>query len=167
MTDMAQVIYRRARGTDVAAVADLINGFAAERVMLPKSAEAVAMAVDDFIVATDRHGRLLGCGAVREYSPSLAEVASVAVVGDAHGMGLGRGLVSRVEQLAASRGITEVFALTTTPQFFGSLGYATVDRALYPEKIRRDCTTCPLRSACVEICVRKSVAAESRARVAA
>jgi amino-acid N-acetyltransferase len=164
---MNDVIYRRARTTDVSAMADLINGFAAKRVMLPKSADSIGMALDDFIVATDRHGRLLGCGAVREYSPSLAEVGSVAVVADAHGLGLGRGLVSRVEQLAASRGITEVFALTTTPQFFGSLGYATVDRALYPEKVQRDCTACPLRHACVEICVRKSLAEVGAARIAA
>src|SRR3974377_1606340 len=65
-------ILRNARLTDVPAIASLINGFASTQQMLPKSAEAIALAIDDFVVATDSHGRLLGCGALREYSPSLA-----------------------------------------------------------------------------------------------
>jgi amino-acid N-acetyltransferase len=145
------------RATDVETVAGLINAYAAERVMLPKSPEAIALAVDDFIVATNRVGRILGCGAVREYSPSLAEVASVAVARYAHGMGIGAGIVGRVEQLAAARGIDEVFALTTTPAFFGAVGYAVVDRALYPEKVRRDCLSCPRRAVCDEVCVAKTL----------
>jgi amino-acid N-acetyltransferase len=153
------VMYRRMRATDVQTVAGLINAYAAERVMLPKTPEAIALAVDDFIVATDRAGRILACGAVREYSPSLAEVASVAVARDAHGMGIGAGIVDRVERLAAARGIDEVFALTTTPAFFGAIGYTVVDRSFYPEKVRRDCLSCPRRHACDEICVAKTLQA--------
>lgn len=154
---MTDVIYRRMRATDISAVASLINDYAAERVMLPKTPEAIALAADDFIVATTRAGRILGCGAVREYSPSLAEVASVAVAREAHGMGIGAGIVSRVERLAAARGIDEVFALTTTPKFFSAIGYTVVDRTQYPEKVRRDCLSCPRRHACDEICVAKTL----------
>ncbi|HWZ61069.1 MAG TPA: GNAT family N-acetyltransferase [Gemmatimonadaceae bacterium] len=157
MTVLTDVIYRRMRVTDVETVAGLINAYAAERVMLPKTPEAIALASDDFIVATDRAGRILGCGAVREYSPSLAEVASVAVAREAHGMRIGAGIVARVERLAVARGIDEVFALTTTPAFFEHVGYAVVDRAMYPEKIRRDCLSCPRRAACDEICVAKTL----------
>jgi amino-acid N-acetyltransferase len=152
---MNDVIYRRARWADVASIAALINGYAAERIMLPKTADAIGLAIDDFIVATDRHGRLLGCAALREYAPSLAEVASVAVARRAQGMGIGRQLVERVEHLGASRGITEVFALTLTTGFFEGMGYAIVDRSRYPEKICRDCVVCPRRMACDEICVSK------------
>jgi amino-acid N-acetyltransferase len=154
---VTDVIYRRMRATDVETVAGLINAYAAERVMLPKTPETIALAADDFIVATDRVGRILGCGAVREYSPSLAEVASVAVTRDAHGMGIGAQIVARVERLAEARGIEEVFALTTTPAFFEHVGYTVVDRAMYPEKVRRDCLSCPRRAACDEICVAKTL----------
>jgi amino-acid N-acetyltransferase len=150
---------RAARLSDVPDIVTLINGFAAQQVMLPKSAESVLLALDDFIVATDKHGRVVGCAAVREYSPSLAEVASVAVAPEAHGLGIGAALVRRVERLAAARGTAELFALTTTAPFFQSLGYRVVDRALFPEKIRRDCVGCPRRSACVEVCVYRSLAA--------
>jgi amino-acid N-acetyltransferase len=156
---VTDVIYRRMRATDIEAVAGLINAYAAERVMLPKTPEVIAMAADDFIVATDRAGRILGCGAVREYSPSLAEVASVAVARTAHGLGIGAEIVARVERLAVSRGIDEVFALTTTPAFFKAVGYEIVDRAMYPEKVRRDCLSCPRRAACDEICVAKTLVA--------
>ena len=37
------------------------------------------------------------------------------------------------------RGIYDVFALTLQPEFFAAIGYERVDRARYPEKIRRDC----------------------------
>jgi amino-acid N-acetyltransferase len=162
------VVYRAARPGDVPAMAALINGFAEERVMLPKSPESIALGIDDFVVATDRHGRLLGCAALREYSPSLAEVASVAVVRDAHGAGIGGALVRRVERLAAARGVRELFALTLTTAFFDRLGYRVVDRALVPEKVRRDCVVCPLRTACNEICVyRPLLGAEAREAVAA
>ena len=99
------VTYRAARPMDVPAIVALINDYAARGVMLPKSPDAVALALDDFIVAADQTGRLLGCAAIREYSPSIAEVGSVAVVAHAHGTGIGGELVRRVERLAACRGV--------------------------------------------------------------
>ena len=157
MSAVNDVIYRRGRESDVNHIAALINAYAAERIMLPKTTEAISLAIDDFVVATDRHGRLLGCAALREYAPSLAEVASVAVARRAHGLGIGRQLVDRVEALGVARGVTEVFALTTTSGFFEAMDYVVVDRARYPEKIRRDCVSCPRRMACDEICVAKSL----------
>jgi amino-acid N-acetyltransferase len=98
---------------------------------------------------------------VREYSPSLAEVASVAVSPHAHGLGIGSALVRRVERLAHARGVSELFALTTTPTFFQSRGYRVVDLALFPEKIRRDCASCSRRVQCAEVCVYRSLASEA------
>ncbi len=157
-------MYRRARAADVLSVSALINGYADERVMLPKTPDAIAMALDDFIVATDRHGRIVGCAALREYAPSLAEVGSVAVARTVQGTGVGRALVARVEALASARGITEVFALTLKPGFFEGMGYEIVDRARYPEKICRDCVVCPRRMACDEICVSKALDDEALRR---
>lgn len=161
------ILLRPARQRDVDGISALINGFAAEGVMLPKTPEAVALALHDFVVAVDRHDRVLACGALREYSPSLAEVASIAVAREAHGQGLGRRIVAEVEQLAAKRGIGEVFALTLEPGFFGALGYAEVDRALYPEKIRRDCVGCARRFRCQEITVQRLLDVAAPLEVAA
>jgi amino-acid N-acetyltransferase len=156
------VAYRPARLSDVAAMVALINGYAAEHIMLPKSAEAIALAIEDFVIATDRRGRLLGCAALREYSPSLAEVSSVAVAREAHGLGIGSGLVREVERLAAAREVGNLFALTLTTPFFDRLGYRVVDRALFPEKVQRDCATCTRRTACNETCVYRALTQHGR-----
>ena len=150
---------RPARPIDVPAIAALVNEFAAQEVMLPRTPESVALAIDDYVVVADARGRVLGCGALREYSPSVAEVSATAVAREAHGHGLGRTIVAEVERLARRRGIEEVFALTLTPQFFEALGYEIVERARYPEKIRRDCVGCPRRFGCAEVCVRRMLAA--------
>lgn len=151
------IVLHTARMCDAAGIEALVNGYAAERVMLPRTAESIALALDDFVVATDERGRVLACGALKVYSPSLAEVASVAVARDMHGRGLGTMVVTEVEHLADARGISELFAITLTPRFFESLGYELTDRSLYPEKIRRDCASCPRRFGCTEFCVRRSM----------
>jgi amino-acid N-acetyltransferase len=141
-----QTTIRRARAADVGAISALVNGFAAEDVMLPRTPEQVALAVDDYVVATDPHGRVLACGALREYSPSLAELVSLAVAREAHGRGLGRLIVAAVERLAVARGFTSIFAHTLAPYFFEAVGYAEVDRRVYPEKCARPHTTCLRRT---------------------
>lgn len=151
------IAYRAARESDVAGIVALVNGYAAEAIMLYRSPESVRMTLHDFVVAVDTTGAVMACGALKEYSPSLAEVASVAVARDAHGLGLGTAIVAEVEKLARKRGIDELFALTLTPKFFQSAGYAIGDRAMYPEKIRRDCLKCPRRIRCNEYCVVRQV----------
>jgi amino-acid N-acetyltransferase len=155
----AEVQVRRARPMDAESIAALISTFADEAVMLRRTPEEVALAIDDYVVAVDGAGRLVACGALKEYSPSIAEVAAIAVAREAHGRGLGRRIVEAVEALAVKRGIVDVFALTLKPEFFHAIGYERVDRALYPEKIRRDCLGCPRRLACDEVCFAKDLRA--------
>lgn len=155
MTPRRQTEVRRARLSDVDAIARLNNQFADRHLMLWRSPRVIALAIDDYVVALDANGHLIGCGALKEYSPSVAEVAAIAVAPEAQGLGLGRKIVDAVEDLARKRGIPEVFALTLEPPFFEALGYQRVDRARYPEKIRRDCIGCARRFACNETCFAK------------
>ncbi|HEX7938240.1 MAG TPA: GNAT family N-acetyltransferase [Gemmatimonadaceae bacterium] len=155
MTAHADVIIRRALHTEADEVARLNNYFADQAKMLRRSAHMIAMAIDDYVVAVDDRGRIVGIGALKEYSPSIAEVAAIAIAPSAQGLGLGRRIVNAVEALARKRGVPEVFALTMEPQFFEALGYQRVDRARYPEKIRRDCIGCARRFACNETCFAK------------
>ena len=156
---LGDVRVRRARLVDAEAIAELISTFADEAIMLRRTPEEVALAIDDYVVAVDAAGRVVACGALKEYSPSVAEVAAIAVAREAHGRGLGRKIVEAVEALAVKRGIVDVFALTLKPGFFDALGYERVDRARYPEKIRRDCLGCPRRFACDEVCFAKDLRA--------
>ena len=156
--DIGPVHVRKARLSEAQAIADLNNRFADEALMLPRTPEMVAMSIDDYVVAVTPRGVVLGCGALKEYSPSLAEVAAIAVAAEAHGHGLGRQVVAAVEALALKRGTRDVFALTLQPAFFEALGYARADKADYPEKIRRDCAGCARRATCAEVCVAKRLA---------
>ncbi|MDB4889172.1 MAG: GCN5-related N-acetyltransferase [Gemmatimonadetes bacterium] len=157
---------RRARPQDAAAISRLNNHYANEGQMLRRTPEMIGLAIDDYVVVQNSAGELLGCGALKEYSPSVAEVAAIAVSKDAHGKGLGRAIVSAVEELARKRGIYDVFALTLQPEFFSAIGYLRVDRARYPEKIRRDCLGCARRFACNEICFAKNLVLEDVVRAA-
>ena len=159
----ANVVIRKARPEDARAIADLIAGFADESLMLRRTPEHIELSIDDYVVGVDVRGHILACGALKEYSPSVAEVAAIAVSREAHGNGLGRAVVAAVEALACKRGIYDVFALTLQPAFFAAIGYERVDRARYPEKIRRDCLGCIRRFACAEICFAKNLRAEARA----
>ena len=160
------LLVRRARPQDAAAISRLNNVFANEGQMLQRSPEMIALAIDDYVVVQGASGELLACGALKEYSPSVAEVAAVAVSRSAHGMGLGRAIVGAVESLARKRGIYDVFALTLQPEFFAAIGYHRVDRARYPEKIRRDCVGCARRFACNEICFARSLMLDEAVRAA-
>lgn len=166
---------RAARPEDVDGIARLNNAFAGAGLMLHRSPEVIASAIGDYVVAESApggagqgaRGRLLACAALKEYSPSLAEVAAVAVAPDAHGQGLGRRVVHAVEAMARKRGVAEVFALTLQPEFFAAIGYARVERSRYPEKVRRDCMGCARRFACDEACLMRDLTAVDATREAA
>jgi N-acetylglutamate synthase-like GNAT family acetyltransferase len=159
----ADVVIRRARAEDAEAIAALIAVFADEALMLRRTPEMVSMAIDDYVVGVTRRGEIIACGALKEYSPSVAEVAAIAVSRSVHGCGVGKAIVGAVEALALKRGIYDVFALTLQPAFFGAIGYQRVDRARYPEKIRRDCLACARRFACNEHCFAKNLQIEAMA----
>jgi amino-acid N-acetyltransferase len=160
------LLVRRARQQDAAAISRLNNTFADEGQMLKRSPDVIALAIDDYLVVQNGSGALVACGALKEYSPSVAEVAAIAVSREAHGRGLGRAIVRAVEDLARKRGIHDVFALTLQPEFFAAIGYQRVDRARYPEKIRRDCLGCVRRFACNEICLARNLLVEAIDRAA-
>ncbi len=155
------LLVRRARATDAPGISRLNNTFADEGQMLARTPETVALAIDDYVVVQSAAGELLACGALKEYSPSVAEVAAIAVSRDAHGKGLGRAIVGAVERLARQRSIHDLFALTLQPEFFAAIGYERVDRARYPEKIRRDCLGCARRFACNEICFARTLVSDT------
>jgi N-acetylglutamate synthase-like GNAT family acetyltransferase len=161
------LLVRRAQASDAPGISRLNNTFADEGQMLARSPETIALAIDDYVVVQNTAGTLLACGALKEYSPSVAEVAAIAVSREAHGKGLGRAIVGAVEALARKRGVYDLFALTLQPEFFAAIGYERVDRARYPEKIRRDCLGCARRFACNEICVAKSLLVETMVPLAA
>jgi amino-acid N-acetyltransferase len=129
--------FRRAELMDVLQLCSLVNTYATQKLLLPRTVGQIALELDNYVVATDAGGRLLACAAVYEYSPSLAEIASVAVLPSALGKGLGSRAVLAAEQVARARGFRQVFAMSLADRFFLSLGYEVTSVDGFPEKVTR------------------------------
>lgn len=153
----AQVVVRRAGIADMHQVEPLIRVFAERGLMLPKTLDQLNRNFREFVVAVDPAGRLLGCAALRVFTAQLAELGSLAVDEAAHGLGVGRRLVTQIEAEARLLGIGTVFALTLQDGFFHRLGYRTVSKEMFPLKVWADCRNCSKLHACDEIAVVKEV----------
>lgn len=148
---------RAASLRDVPGILHLINTFAAKGIMLPRTEFEMAENIRDFVVIGNPQ-RLAACGALHIYSPSAAEIRSLAVDPAWQAHGLGRKIVSALERDAASLGLSSLFAFTYVEGFFRRLGYEVVDRGLLPSKAWKDCLRCPKFQACDEIAMLKSLA---------
>jgi amino-acid N-acetyltransferase len=114
---------RRAHAADAHEIRLLIEQYVADGTLLPRTEDFIAANAPHFIVAEEA-GRLVGCVHLDEYAPSLSELRSLAVAGDAKGRGVGRALVHATEQLASRRGCSTLFAVSNDEEFFARFGFS-------------------------------------------
>jgi amino-acid N-acetyltransferase len=143
---------RKAAMHDIPPILALINGYAAKGVMLPRTEFELSEAIRDFTVVTAGND-LLGCGALHFYSPTLAEIRSLAVDERAKTRGVGRRLVEALVQEAQDYELDAAFAFTYVVEFFEKVGFHVVERGILPLKAWKDCVRCPKFQACDEIAV--------------
>ena len=122
---------------DIHQIASLNNLFAPDGLTLMRSEAFVTAHLQDYQVVRRRDGRVLGCVALDEYSPSLVELVSLAVSPTAQGQGIGRRLVAAAEELARQRGYPELFAISLADGLFLGMGFEESTILNYPEKIQR------------------------------
>lgn len=154
------VSVRRAAIRNIHDVLDLINAYAADGVMLPRTEFEISENVRDFWVAYDEDV-LLGCGALHFYTPTTAEVRSLAVRDDAKHRGVGRAIVEKLEEEARENDLEAIFAFTYVPGFFHKLGFEETERGELPLKAWKDCLRCPKFQNCDEIAVLKRLRASA------
>lgn len=153
------MLMRNATMRDIPEMLRLINSYAAQGIMLPRTEFEMAEDIRDFVVAeAEGGGEVVGCGALHIYTPTAAEVRSLAVDPNQKTRGIGREIVARLESEARRFGLTSLFAFTYVPGFFSKLGYSLVDRGSLPQKAWKDCLRCPKFQNCDEIAVHKPVA---------
>ncbi len=146
----SDITLRQAADGDVSAIAALLKPYADEGIVLPRDEANIRFYLQNFRVATTGD-RLVGCVAVRDFGNRLFEVRSLVVARDLHGTGIGRMLVeNEIKRLDSLLPEWKLFTLTRTPEFFLRLGFQTVDRSLFPEKIWSDCANCPKNRCCDE-----------------
>ena len=126
-----------AREDDIPAIAALNNAFAPQGLTLMRSQEFVETHLADYRVVRAPDGHVIGCAALDEYSPSLAELVSLAVENAAQGQGLGRILIAAIEDLARKRDYPEIFAVSFSDKLFLGMGYEPTSIVQYPEKEAR------------------------------
>lgn len=154
---------RAATPGDIPAMVQLMGPFIASGDLLPRTAADLERDITSYQVATDQHGGVIGMGALKPYSPALAEIIALAVSPRAQGQGVGLGLVERLLDRAARLGFTDVFALTRVPGFFHRLGFTTVEKSRFPLKVWFDCARCSRRHSCDETAVHLTDVASRRA----
>ena len=143
---------RKARMCDIAPILALINGYAAKGIMLPRTELELSEHIRDFSVALS-DGRLLGCGALHFYTPTVGEIRSLAVDESAKTHGVGRRVVEALVEEAQQYDLDGVFAFTYVPEFFRKVGFHEAERGILPLKAWKDCLRCPKFQCCDEISV--------------
>jgi amino-acid N-acetyltransferase len=144
----------KARMADIPQLLALINGYAAQGLMLARSEFEMAENIRDFTVA-EEGAAILGCGALHFYASGGAEVRALAVHPAAQNHGLGRLLVEALEEEARGFGVPTLFAFTYVPRFFSKLGYREVERGELALKAWRDCLRCLKFQCCDKIAMIK------------
>jgi amino-acid N-acetyltransferase len=145
---------RKASMKDIHALLTLINGYASQGVMLPRTEFEMSENIRDFTLAFQGE-HLVGCGALHFYTPTSGEVRSLAVDPTSRSRGVGRALVEALEAEARECGLHTIFAFTYVSGFFERLGFEIVERGELPLKAWKDCLRCPKFSACDETAVIK------------
>jgi len=94
----------------------------------------VAEAIHDFAIVRSA-GSLVGCAGLEVYG-DFGLLRSVAVHESARRAGLGKKLVGSIATSARSRGLSDLFLLTTTAQdFFERYGFQVVPRSAVPAQV--------------------------------
>jgi amino-acid N-acetyltransferase len=150
------VVYRKALQTDVDALFELIQGYAAKGIMLPRSREALLRQIDTFVVAED-DVKLIGCGSLCRLGADLVEIRSLGMAEGYKGQGIGSKLVDALMEEAKAIGVPKVMALTYEVTFFQKNGFQIVNKEIFPEKVWTDCVHCAKQSCCDEIAVVKTI----------
>jgi amino-acid N-acetyltransferase len=155
---------------DAEAIHALIAQFTADGTLLPRSLAEICENIRDFVVAEappqlaqDRNlagapgetSRIIGCGALHLYGTHLAEIRSIAVAPAAQGLGAGKLLVKALMEEADQHHVTCVCLFTRIPKFFAPLGFSISQREKLPDKIYKDCATCPRMLDCDEIAMHR------------
>ena len=126
MTDTAppesDIRVRAATREDLPALEQLIAEFVKAYRLLPRTQDELSDLISFGFVACEGV-RLVGFAALEIYSSKLAEIRSLAVVPEMQGRGLGKRLVDECIDLARSRNVLEVMAITSAEGFFQSCGF--------------------------------------------
>ena len=139
---MSSFTVRRARTSDVKSIRELVKPLAKDRVLLEKEAVAYYENLQEFFVAEDENGNVIGCGGLHVMWEDIAEVRTLASDRAWRGQGVGHKILDRLLIEAQELGVDRVFCLTFEVDFFIRHGFSimeeqsAVDPEVYSELLR-------------------------------
>lgn len=135
MTQAEQWTIRRARTSDIRAIASLIEPLVEARVLLGKDLVVLYESVQEFTVATRSSGEVVGCGALHVFWENLGEIRTLAVSPEHVGQGIGTAVVEALEEQARELGLSTLFCLTFEVDFFTAHGFHIQDDPIVAPEI--------------------------------
>lgn len=139
---MESFTVRRAKTSDVKSIRNLVRPLAEDRVLLEKEAVAYYENLQEFFVAEDAEGNVIGCGGLHVMWEDIAEVRTLASDAAWRGHGVGHRLLAKLLDEARELGVSRVFCLTFEVDFFLRNGFtvmaeqSAVDPDVYSELLR-------------------------------
>jgi amino-acid N-acetyltransferase len=181
------IYIRPAYAQDVEQITAMVNRYAAQNVMLPRTAESVQQTLGDWLVCVDEDeqenqsdpgegadasppdlhpasfishssSKVVGCGALVDLTQTLVEIRSLAIHEEYQGHGIGGQLVRGLIEMARTREFKQICALTLREDFFLRLGFELVDRWSISPKVWQACIYCPKFHHCDEVAVLMNLA---------
>jgi len=159
-----QIVIEKAQIRDVEEILDLINGFAASNLMLPRGPQYLYENIRDFVIASDQNvpvytmmdtrevlHLIVACGSLHVLWKDIAEIRSLAIHPDYQHLRLGSKLVEYMQEEAKQLGVKRLYTFTLTEEFFKTLGFSRLKRAELPAKVWGECSRCPKYFHCDEI----------------
>ena len=127
------VTIRPALPADVRGIDRLVEPMTRTGILLGKDLVSYYEAGQEFLVAVDERGEVVGCGALHVMWEDLAEVRTLAVHESQRGTGLGHRMLSALLERAAQLGLQRVFCLTFEVDFFSRHGFEVMSDVVDPE----------------------------------
>ncbi len=147
---------RKAKLDDVKGIQKLVNSFAADKLMLPRSLNEIYENIRDFWVIREE-GEIIACCALHPLWEGLAEIKSLAVSQKCRKEGIARRMVENCLREAEELGAEKVFALSYSPGFFEKMEFKRGDKDKMPHKIWSECIKCPHFPDCGEVLLVRSL----------
>lgn len=145
---------RKAVLDDVEQLFNMIEGYAEQGIMLPRSRKLLLKQWDQFVIA-EMAGEMVGCGSLCRLGNDLVEIRSLGISPNHQGHGIGSLLVDALTKEAREQQIPKIMALTYAVPFFQKNGFSIVEKDIFPEKVWTDCVFCSKQDCCDEIAVLK------------
>ncbi|MEZ5334129.1 MAG: N-acetyltransferase [Methanolobus sp.] len=150
------MIIRKATVNDIPSIKSIIDTYAKQEMMLPRSLSELYEFTRSFYIC-EIEGEIIGCCALQVSWEDMAEVMSFAVKQEYREKGIGTELVKACLKEAKELGINNVFTLTYAVPFFEKQGFEIIDKQMLPHKVWSGCIKCPKFPNCDEVAMLKKI----------